>query len=272
MSSQASRGKFWLRRVLFAAAAYAILSLGACALAPSLMFHPEYGKRRQPVGEVTLAMPDGTSIRALHLPNPQAALTLWYFHGNAEDLGDIEPTLHRLHDAGFAVFAADYPGYGLSTGHSTEESVYAAARVARDYLRRELHVPAAATVIYGRSLGGGPAVQMATEERVAGLVLQSAFISAFRVMTHWRLLPGDPFQNFTKLPTVGCPVLVIHGRFDAVIPFYHGEALFAAAPEPKRSLWVDRAGHNNLPEVGGDAYWQALRDFGRLCANHPAAK
>ena len=272
MCSRTSRVVIWLRRVLFAVAAYTLLSLGACALAPSLMFHPEYGHRRQPAGEKTLPMPDGTSIRALHLPNSQAVLTVWYFHGNAEDLGDIEPTLQRLHDAGFAVFAADYPGYGLSTRHSTEESVYATARVARDYLRRELHVPAAATVIFGRSLGGGPAVEMATEERVAGLVLQSAFISAFRVMTHWRLLPGDPFQNLSKLPAVGCPVLVVHGRFDAVIPFYHGEALFGAAPEPKRSLWVDRAGHNDLPEAAGDAYWQALREFSRLCANQPVAK
>jgi len=256
----------WLRGLLKGGAVYAVLTLGACQLAPSLMFHPEYGQRREPAGEVTLAMPDGTNVRALYLPGAQAALTVWYFHGNAEDLGDIEPVLHRLHDAGFAVFAADYPGYGRSPGKPTEESVYAAARVARAYLRKELKVPAERTLIFGRSLGGGPAVQMATEERVAGLILSSAFTSAFRVMTRWRLLPGDPFQNLPKVGAVGCPVLVMHGREDRVVPFHHGEALFAAAPEPKRSLWVDLAGHNDFMEMAGDAYWKALREFGELCA------
>ena len=155
MRPQPSRAKRWLRRGALAAAAYALLSLAACGIAPSLMFHPEYGRRLQPPGEVTLALPDGTAIRALHLPNAQAALTIWYFHGNAEDLGDIEPTLRRLHSEGFAVFAADYPGYGLSTGAPTEDSLYASARVARDYLRKTLKVPAERTLIYGRSLGGG---------------------------------------------------------------------------------------------------------------------
>ncbi len=256
----------WLRRLAFYGSLYALFTLAACQVAPALLFHPEFGRRMQPKGELSLPMPDGTEIKALYLPNPSAAFTLWYFHGNAEDLWDIEPTLHALHDAGYAVFAADYPGYGRSGGQPTEQSVYAASRVARAYLRDTLKIPAKQTIILGRSLGGGPAVQMATEERVAGLVLQSTFLSSYRVMTHWTILPGAPFNNASKLPRVGCPVLVQHGRLDEVIGFYHGEQLFALAPEPKRFLWVDSAGHNDLPEVSGANYWQALKDFTVLCA------
>ncbi|HET7535955.1 MAG TPA: alpha/beta hydrolase, partial [Candidatus Didemnitutus sp.] len=116
-------------------------------------------------------------------------------------------------------------------------------------------------ILYGRSLGGGPATDLAAKEPVAGLVLESAFTSVFRVMTRWPLLPGDQFCNAKKLPSVKCPVLVMHGRLDEVIPFHHGETLLAAAPGKKSHLWVDGAGHNNLLAIAGDAYWQALLPF-----------
>jgi fermentation-respiration switch protein FrsA (DUF1100 family) len=233
--------------------------------ADGLIYFPNYGSRRAPVGMHTLSGPEG-AVAVLHLPNPQARFTLWFFHGNAEDLGDLEPFLHELRDAGFAVFAFDYPGYGYSGGRPSEKSLYASARVARDYLRQVLKVPAERTILLGRSLGGGPAVQMAKEETPAGLVLQSTFMSAFRVVTRWRLLPFDPFQNLGKMRDVHSPVLVMHGRADEVIAFHHGQALFAAANEPKRHLWVDGARHNDFTAVAGPDYVRALRGFSELCA------
>jgi len=208
----------------------------------------------------------------LYLPNPAAHFTLWYFHGNAEDLGDIEPRLHALHDAGFAVFAFDYPGYGRSGGQPSESAIYEATRAAQTHLRRELGVPAARTLLYGHSLGGGAAVQWATEEIVGGLVLQSTFMSAYRVIIWWRLLPFDQFENLRKLPEVSSPILVIHGTADAVISFPHGAALLAAVRGSRRHLWVPGAGHNDLPEVAGPAYWAALREFSELCAAPGGAK
>lgn len=255
----------WLRRLGLTAAIYFAIALLANTAAGGLMYQPQYGSFREVEGMRKIRAPDGGMLAVIYLPNPKARLTLWYFHGNAEDLGNVEPLLRKLHDAGFAVFAFDYPGYGLSDGHPSEKSIYAAARTARTYLREVLKVPANRTLLYGRSLGSGPAVQMATEERAAGLVLQSAFTSAYRVITHWHLLPFDQFENLNKLPHVHCPVLVMHGREDHVIPFYHGEALYAAAAEPKRRLWVDFAGHNDFLYWAGDAYWQALRDFSALC-------
>jgi fermentation-respiration switch protein FrsA (DUF1100 family) len=246
---------------------YVLLAVSACSMVSGALYYPNYGSRRAPTGTQKTRGADGTEIAVLHLPNPDARFTLWYFHGNAEDLGDIEPTLLAWRDHGYAVFAFDYPGYGVSTGKPSEPSIYAAARAARRHLREDLRVPPERTLIYGRSLGGGPAVQMAVEEKVAGLVLQSAFVSAFRVVTRWPVLPFDPFENLKKISRVTSPVLVMQGRNDEVIPFRHGEMLFAAANEPKRSLWVTGAMHNDFLAVAGRDYWETLREFSALCAS-----
>jgi fermentation-respiration switch protein FrsA (DUF1100 family) len=269
-----SRLSLW-RVIRLPVIALCVAYLGSALLAPAmvsrLLYYPSMGSFRAPEGMRKLPGPNGTEIAVLHLPNPQAQFTIWFFHGNAEDLGDIEPHLRTLRDNGFAVFAADYPGYGHSTGRPSEKSLCASARVARDYLRKELKVPAARTILFGRSLGGGPAVQMATEERVGGLVLQSAFTSVFRVMTRWSVLPFDQFRNERKMAQINSPVLVMHGRADEVISFHHGESLFAAAPEPKQSLWVAGAMHNDFLGVAGRSYWDALRDFSALCARANAS-
>ncbi|MBI5689483.1 MAG: alpha/beta hydrolase [Verrucomicrobia bacterium] len=254
-----------LRWLILVAVGYATLAALARLLASRALYHPEVASRTTPPEARRLRGPDGHDVVVRHLPNPAAPLTLWFLHGNAEDLGDLEPFLRQLHAAGFAVYAYDYPGYGGSGGSPTEASIYAAARVARTHLRRELGVPPERTLLVGRSLGGGPAVQLATEEPVAGLVLQSTFASVYRVLTWWRLLPFDLFENERKLPAVGCPVLVIHGRQDEVIPVRHGEALFAAARGPKFSWWVPDAGHNDLTERAGPRYLSELRAFAGAC-------
>lgn len=251
---------------------YIAFALIARLLVPGALYFPRLASGRAPEGLRKLRAPDGSEVAVLFLPNSQARFTLWFFHGNAEDLGDIEPQLRALRDEGFAVFSFDFPGYGQSSGKPSEASLQAAARIARTHLREELKVTADRTILYGRSLGGGPAVQMAIEERVGGLVLQSAFTSVYRVVTRWPLLPFDPFQNERKLAQVKCPVLVMHGGADEVIPFHHGEALYAAAREPRRRLWVPAARHNDFTSAAGESYGVALRDFSQLCAQSAAAK
>lgn len=233
--------------------------------ADGLIYFPDYASRRVLPGLQKIPSEAG-EIAVLHLPNPQARFTLWFFHGNAESLGDLEPFLLALRDAGYAVFAFDYPGYGQSTGKPSEKTVYASGRAARAYLRDVARVPAEKTILFGRSLGGGPAVQLAVEERYAGLVLQSTFMSAFRVVTRWKMLPLDQYENLKKIGRVNCPVLVMHGKADEVIAFRHGEKLLAAAKEPKRHLWVERARHNDFLTVAGADFWRALREFSDVCA------
>jgi fermentation-respiration switch protein FrsA (DUF1100 family) len=239
---------------------YAAVAGIAHAMADSMLFQPSYGSFHEPTGGLRIKTKDG-ELSALYLPNPAAKYTLWYFHGNAEDLGDIQPKLEALRGMGYAVFAYDYPGYGLSTGTPSEKKIYESTQRALEYLRETHALRPEQLVLYGRSLGGGPAVELATREPVAGLILESAFMSAYRVMTRWRLLPFDKFENLRKIKNVHCPVLVMHGTEDRVVAFVHGEKLFAEANEPKQKFWVQGAGHNNLTTVAGPLYRDAVMAF-----------
>ena len=213
---------------------------------------------------IKIRTPDGVTLAARHLPKPGAKFTLVYFHGNAEDLGTSVEYLEMLRDRlGVSVFSWDYRGYGLSGGSCSEPATLRDAQTVLAHLRDALQTPPERLILLGYSLGGGPAVELAARHRCAGLILDRAFTSAFRVMTRVRLLPFDKFVVLEKLPRVNCPVLVIHGTADEVIPFRHAQDLYAAAPEPKFKLWVEGAGHNDFLFVAGETYWQALADFAR---------
>jgi fermentation-respiration switch protein FrsA (DUF1100 family) len=202
------------------------------------------------------------TLAARYLPYPQARFTLIYFHGNAEDLGHVEPSLRELRDRlGVSVLGWDYRGYGLSGGKPGEPATLRDAHTVLAYVAGTLGVPPERVILYGNSVGGGPAVEVAANHRVGGLILRSAFTSAFRVMTHVRILPFDKFNNLGKLSRVTCPVLVIHGTVDDMIPFSHAQKLYAAAPGLKYKLWVGGASHNDLIETAGEDYWKALEEF-----------
>ena len=108
-----------------------------------------------------------------------------------------------------------------------------------NYLTQQLRVPAKQIILYGRSVGGGPAIDLASRQKVGGLVVESSFVSAFWVLTRIPILPFDKFVNIDKIRKVRSPVLVIHGKADEVVHFWHGEQLFAAAKQPKLNFWVD---------------------------------
>jgi abhydrolase domain-containing protein 17 len=244
----------------------------AYVLADRLIFLPprsSYSAADLPL--VYVAADGGARIATLHLPNPAAPLTLLYSHGNAEDLGHLVPYLEAYRRGGFAVLAYDYRGYGLSTGGPPS-----AARAYRDlrgvyrYAVEEMRIPPSRLILLGRSVGSGPATELAAREPVGGLVVESGFVSAFRVVTRAQLLPFDRFPNLRHIRRVRAPVLVIHGTEDEVIPLSHGRRLFREAPEPKRSLWVEGAGHNDLMEVAGASYWEALRSFAQLVRDQPS--
>lgn len=255
-----------LRLLLTALAVYAAAALLAHAAADSMLFPappPSYGPGQ---GLLALRTPDGTAVAACWLPadprpgRPPAPVIL-YSHGNAEDLGHVLPTLQDMNRRGYSVLSYDYPGYGQSGGRPSEAGACAALRAAWDWLTGEAGVEPGRIVLYGYSVGGGPSVDLAARVRPAGLILEAAFTTAYRVMTGVDLFPGDRFRNIDKLPRVQAPVLVMQGEKDEVIPLSHGLALFAAAPEPKRSLFVPNAGHCDLRPAAGEAYWRVLGEF-----------
>jgi fermentation-respiration switch protein FrsA (DUF1100 family) len=253
-----------LRLLALLLSGYALLNVVARLMAPAMLFpRPAPGYVLTP-DFVRLPTPDGAEVICRHWSNPAAEFTLLWFHGNGEDLGGVSSYIPPYVAAGFSVLAVEYRGYGLSRGTPSEAAIHADAKVAYDWLRRQ-GAPADRIILFGYSLGGGPAVELATRERVAGLVLESCFVSAYRVITRGAFLVGDMFENLKKLPRVSCPVLVIHGTADQVVPFWHGEKLFAAAVGQKTKLFVEGAGHGDVATLAKDNYWQALRDFRTLC-------
>ena len=243
--------------------AYVVATLMAAGFADRLIFVPpssSYDERAQ--GLVRLESATGDEIAAFHRQIPGAAITVLFAHGNAEDLGDGFSHAERYAQLGVSVFLFDYPGYGLSTGKPSEEGSYAAADAAYRYLREQLDTDAAAIVAHGRSLGGAVLVDLASRVPVGGLVVESSFVSAYRVVTRAPLSPVDQFKSLAKLKDVTAPVLVIHGQRDDVIAPWHGRRLFEAVPGHRRSsLWVEDAGHNDLAEVAGGSYWDVLATF-----------
>ena len=159
------------------------------------------------------------------------------------------------------MFAYDYEGYGTSEGSPSEKNAYKDADAAYEYLVGQLKVSPDKIIIHGRSVGGGLATYLASREKVAGLILESSFVTAFRTLTQIPLLPFDKFRNIDRIKNIKCPVLVIHGKADKIIPFWHGEKLFEAANEPKLKFWVDDAGHNDLVMMAGNSYWDTIKHF-----------
>ncbi len=249
------------RILLLLGIAYALLAVGAHFVAPGMIF-PRPPVKYELTGDyVQLTAPDGVKLAARHWPNPTAKYTLLYLHGNYEDLGSVGEYVAGFINAGYAVFALDYRNYGHSGGKPTEANTYTDTQLACDYLRTKLGVPTDRIVIFGYSLGGGPGIELALRQPVAGLVLQGTFTSAYRVMTRIPLFPGDKFVNIAKVPHLRVPVLYLHGREDGTVPVWHGEALYAATTARKTKLFVDNGRHGGLADSTGPRYWEVLRQF-----------
>ncbi len=204
---------------------------------------------------------EGYEISALFLPNQQADRIVFYHHGNGEDLGRTQGRLELLREQGFAVFAWDYPGYGTSTGRPNERRIMQAAQASMQYIVEELGFSEEQVILYGRSLGGGPAVQLAEDHGVAGVILEGTFTSTFRVLTRIRLLPWDIFDNLSRIDAIEAPLLIIHGTLDHTIPYSHSLKLYERAADPKTLVTVDTGGHNNLVEDFAEIYWEAVDTF-----------
>ena len=227
-----------------------------------IFFPPSSSYDEHAPGLLRLQSEARDEIAAFHHETPGAGITVLFAHGNAEDLGHGTGHAERYAQLGVSVLSFEYPGYGLSSRKPTEPGTYAAADAAYRYLREQVGLESGAIIAHGRSLGGGVMVDLASRLPVGGLIIESSFVSVYRVVTRAPLLPVDQFKSLAKLSDVAAPALVIHGQRDEVIAPWHGRRLFQALPESRRSsLWVERAGHNDLAQVAGQSYWDALAAF-----------
>jgi fermentation-respiration switch protein FrsA (DUF1100 family) len=221
-----------------------------------------------PVEDVDLTSADGTRLHAWWTTppdwRPEHGAVL-YCHGNAGNLSHRGESLRDWRDrVHLAVLIFDYPGYGRSGGRPTEAGCYAAGLAAYEWLTRVKQVPAERVVLFGRSLGGAVATELAIRHPHRALVLMSAFTSLpdmAALQFPWlpaRWLVRNRFDNLGKIAACTRPIFIAHGTVDGIVPFVHGQRLFAAAGEPKQFFALHGHNHNHPP--GPDLY-EAVRTF-----------
>lgn len=249
----------WLWRGIAAGVgAYGVAFSGVFAGQRHLMYFPD-SHRPTPSGsgvpemdEVALETDDGLTLLAWHRPPMDARLpTLIYFHGNAGHIGMRADKVLPFLDAGFGVLLTTWRGFSGNPGKPNEDGLYHDGRAARDYLLAAGAAPHE-IVLYGESLGTGIAVQLATEQAPAALVLEAPYnciadVAQARIpLLPVKQLVLDRFDSQAKIANVAAPLLVVHGGRDGTIPIRFGEKLFAAATEPKKMQIYPEAGHNDL--------------------------
>ena len=171
-----------------------------------------------------------------------------------------------LRALGLNLLAFDYRGYGESEGKPTEPGLYADATAAYRYLRDVLHVPPGRIVLFGHSLGSAVAVDLATREPAAGIVLDGALASVVgRAQEVYPFVPvrwiaRSRYASIEKIGRLRIPKLFLHARADEVIPFAHGRRLYEAAAEPKTFVAL-RGGHGDAFDLDSATYFGAIRAF-----------
>ncbi len=234
-----------------------VIMLG-CSSQTKLIFHPtkldkayEYNADLG-LEEVFLSTADGNEINGLFFPDSSSKVIL-YFHGNAGSLDSWQYVYNDFKSFGHNFFIIDYRGFGKSTGKISEEGLYIDAQTAYNYLLekgfKQEHI-----IIYGRSIGTGVAVDLASNNGSKALILESPFTNLKKLVSglYPYLLPSlflkYEFNNIGKINKINTPLLVIHGKRDNVIPFKHGLELYQNYHGEKEFLPIENGQHNNLSD------------------------
>jgi len=190
------------------------------------------------------------------------------FNGNGGNRSLRAPLAERLHRAGHGVLLFDYRGYGGNPGSPTEEGLIADARAARAWLVDREDVDPERLVYFGESLGTGVAVALAAESPPAALILRSPFTSLVDVgKMHYPVLPvrtllADRFESIDRIARVRCPLLIVAGDADSIVPWELSRRLYEAAPQAdKRLLTLAGADHNDPALLAGDELMEAVDAF-----------
>jgi fermentation-respiration switch protein FrsA (DUF1100 family) len=218
-----------------------------------------------PFEELELRARDGATVHAWHVKSAAPRGAVLVCHGNA---GSIENRLHlaqAFRAMNFDVLLFDYRRYGKSRGTLSEEGTYLDAEAALDHLASRGFAPGR-TVLFGESMGGAVAIELAARRPVAALVVEDTFTSLADVgasVYPWlpvRWISRTKYASIDKLPALKVPFLVIHSPDDRLVPFGHGERLFAAHHGPKAFLRTGGA-HGAGGFLEDPAWTQEVREF-----------
>jgi fermentation-respiration switch protein FrsA (DUF1100 family) len=200
--------------------------------------------------EVNLTTCDNVQLNGWYIPAPQAKFTVLFCHGNGGNIMHRLDSIQLFNNLGLNCFIFDYRGYGKSAGEPTEQGTYLDAMAAYEWLTKTKGVKPQDIIIFGRSLGGSIAAELARKVEASSLVMESTFTSyvAMGKKFYWYMpvkwFARYQYDTFKYIKQVKCPVMVIHSADDEVIPFEFGRQLYITANEPKKFLEIS-GGHND---------------------------
>lgn len=216
--------------------------------------------------DVSLETEDAVRLHGWFIPQRDASRVVLFLHGNAGNISHRRDSVAIFHQLGLNVLIFDYRGYGNSQGKPSEAGLYADTQAAWQYLVRNKGFGPAQIIIFGRSLGGAVAGQLAARVQPGAVILESTFSSArdmanaiFPVLSHLVPMRFD-FATVERIRQVTSPVLVIHSEEDEIIPFRLGQRVYRAANSPKTLLKI-HGGHNGGFLSSQPAYEQGLGRF-----------
>ncbi len=245
-----------------------------------LIFHPDRGNDSITpdaygidYDDVTFRTEDGLNLHGWFVPGKKSSPdedlhTLLWFHGNAGNINHRLGNLKMLHErVPVNVFIIDYRQYGRSEGKISEKGTYIDARAALAYLHSRKEINQEKIIFFGRSLGSAVAVELALNEKCRALILETPFTSILEMgkklypFLPVSLLLKTKYDSLAKIRNIKVPILVMHGDKDTLVPFEHGKRLYDMANEPKEFYTIPGAGHNDTHIVGGDEYFDVIKNF-----------
>lgn len=236
-----------------------------------LVYHPRRPIEETPAAyglayeDVSLTTADNVSLHGWWVPADRSRGTMLFFHGNAGNISHRTETLEIFNRLGMNSLIIDYRGYGRSGGKPSEAGTARDADAAWDYLVNDRQIDPQRIVIFGRSLGGAVAIELATRKPCQALIAESTFTSIPDMSK--AILPIFPrflvrfgYRSIDRIASVGCPVLVVHSPDDDLVPYEFGRELYKAAVEPKAFLEI-KGSHNEGFLLSLEAYLAGMDAF-----------
>ncbi len=215
--------------------------------------------------EVTITAEDGIQISGWFIPARTPRATLIFCHGNGGNISHRLEKIKMFNDLSLDVLIFDYRGYGMSKGRPSEKGVYLDAEAVYNYLINKKKILPQKIIVYGESLGGAVAIDLAGKHELRGIIIEGTFTSV-RDMAK-KFLPFIPtfiyasrFDSLEKIRNVKSPKLIFHSTDDEIIPFEMGEKLFHAASKPKEFVEI-RGGHNEAFINSRDVFVKEIDEF-----------
>jgi uncharacterized protein len=238
-----------------------------------LLYHPNKDVYETPDAadleyeDLYLTTQDSIKINSWYIPaKDSSAKTILFCHGNAGNISHRLETIEIFHNMGLNVLIFDYRGFGKSEGKPSEKGTYEDALAAWTYLIKDMKCKPDDIIIFGRSLGGAIATNLATKVKPSCLIIESTFTSVPDIAQKMfpifpvNLLVKNKYPSINIIPKVKCPVLVIHSQEDQLIPYSNGVELFEKATAKKQFLEIT-GGHNEGYMESGKVYTDGIKQF-----------